>query len=152
MKVLIAYYSHSGTTRKIAEQIKNATDSDLFEIRCESPYPTDYTACTKQAKRDIAEGFKPKLKGEIPDASGYDTILVGSPNWWSTIATPVTSFLSTIDTTGKVIAPFITHGGGGLNNTVRDIRKLCPNAEVLDGFDANRSNQLAEWINKLNIR
>jgi len=152
MRIFIAYYSHSGTTRKVAEQIHKAIGGDCFEIECDPPYPADYNACTKQAKSDIKAGFKPKLKGELPNTGDYDLLLIGSPNWWSTIATPVASFLSVADTDGKIIAPFITHGGGGLNNTVSDIRKLCPNATVLDGFDANKSEGLSQWLNKIRIR
>ena len=149
--VLVAYYSLSGITRRVAGQIHQDVGGTLFEIQEAVPYPRDYSAVVKQAKREIASGFRPALNGEIPDIGEYDLIILGSPNWWSTVAPPITAFLTQADFEGKTIAPFITHGGGGLNQTVGDIRKLCPHSNVLSGFDANRSGQLMVWLKSLDI-
>ena len=149
--VLVAFYSHSGTTKKAAEQIHAITGGDIYEIKEQDPYPPDYNTVVKQAKQEIAKGFKPALKGSLPNISAYDLIFVGSPNWWSTIAPPLSTFLSSADFTGKTIIPFITHGGGGLNRTVADIRKLAQDANVLDGFDANNTGRIPAWIKTLNV-
>jgi flavodoxin len=148
-KGLVAYYSHSGTTKRIAEQIHKVVGGDLFEIREATPYPRDYNAVLDKAKHDINNGFKPTLKDKIPEICDYDLIIVGSPNWWSTIAPPVATFLTRANYSNKTIAPFITHGGGGLGHTIEDIRKLCPGANVLEGFDANRSSQIQAWLKSL---
>jgi flavodoxin len=149
-KILVAYYSHSGTTKRVAEKIQQTAGGDLFEIKEAIPYPSEYSA-VKQAKKEIANGFKPALKDNGSDISSYDLIILGSPNWWSTIAPPVATFLAEVDFTGLTIAPFITHGGGGLNCTVSDIRKLCPGVNVLEGFDANQNGQLSVWLKSLDI-
>ncbi len=151
-KALITYFSHSGTTKKVAEQIHKVVSGDLFEIREKTPYPRDYKTVVNQAKREIANGYRPALKTEIPNISDYDLIILGSPNWWSTIAPPVATFLTKEDFSGMTIAPFITHGGGGLNRTISDIKKLCPGANVLEGFDANGSGELSVWLKSLNIK
>jgi flavodoxin len=145
-KVLVAYYSHSGTTKKVAQEIHQAVGGDLFEIKEATPYPRDYNNVLKQAKQEIANGFRPALKDKIPEISDYDIIIIGSPNWWSTIAPPVATFLTQADFSGQTIVPFITHGGGGLNRTISDIRQLCPDANILEGFDANRREQLSAWV------
>ena len=150
-KILVAYYSHSGTTKKVAENIHETVGGDLFEIEEDTPYPRDYNSVVKQAKLEIAKGFKPSLKITPPDILDYDLVFIGSPNWWSTIAPPVATFLSGTDFSGKLIAPFITHGGGGLNHTISDIRKLCPGASVLEGLDANRRGQLSQWLKSLPV-
>lgn len=150
-RILVAYYSHSGTTKKVAEQIKLTVGGDLFEIKEVDPYPRDYNAVVKQAKQEIANGFRPEIKGIVPNINNYDMVIVGSPNWWSTIAPPMATFLSQANSSGRTIAPFITHGGGGLNRTISDIRKLCPGSNVLEGFDANRSVQLSAWLESLHI-
>jgi flavodoxin len=145
-KVLVAYYSHSGTTKKVAEEIHQIVSGDLFEIKEATPYPCDYNTVVKQAKQEIANGFRPALKDKIPEISDYDLIIIGSPNWWSTIAPPVATFLTQADFSGQTIAPFITHGGGGLNCTISNIRQLCPDANILEGFDANQRGQLSAWV------
>lgn len=151
-KILVAYYSHSGTTKKVAEQIHQKVGGNLFEIKEACPYPSDYNAVVKQAKQEIADGFRPELKENISNINGYDLVILGSPNWWSTIAPPVATFLIQTKFSGQTIAPFITHGGGGLNHTINDIRNLCPGANVLEGFDANRKEQLPAWLKSLNIQ
>jgi len=150
-RILVAFFSHSGTTKKAAEQIHAIAGGDIFEIKEQDPYPQTYNAVTEQAKQEIAKGFKPALKGSLPKISLYDVVFVGSPNWWSTIAPPLSTFLSSADFTGKTIIPFITHGGGGLNRTVSDIKKLVQSATVLNGFDANNVARIPAWLKTLNI-
>ena len=150
-KTLVAYFSHSGTTKQVAEEIHQAIGGDLFEIREAVPYPRNYNTVVNQAKQEIANGFRPELNGNIPNILDYDLVILGSPNWWGTIAPPVATFLTGADFSGRTIAPFITHGGGGLNRTVSDIRNLCTKANVLEGFDANRRGQLSSWIKTLTL-
>ena len=85
-KVLVAYFSHSGNTREMARQIAEATNGDLFEIVPQSAYPAQYDAVTAQAKREIGRGYRPALKGRLPDIGAYDVVFVGSPCWWGTVA------------------------------------------------------------------
>ena len=144
--ILIAYFSHSGITKKAAVLIHEIVGGDIYEIKELEPYPRNYNAVTGQAKQEIAKGHKPALKGNLPDISKYDVIFIGSPNWWSTIAPPLTTFLSSLDLTGKTIIPFITHGGGGLNRTVNDIKKLVQGASVQNGFDANNTADIPAWL------
>ncbi len=132
-KVLVAYYSRSGNTAEIARQIQTATGADVFEIIPAEPYPEDYRQTTEQARKEIAEGYLPALKNQIDNLEQYDVIFIGSPCWWGTIASPVSSFLSAYDFSGKTVIPFMTHGGSGLGHGVEDIRKLIPSAEVADG-------------------
>jgi flavodoxin len=148
-KILVAYYSHSGTTKKVAEQVHQAIGGDLFEIKKATPYPRDYNTVVKLAKQEIANKFKPELEDVIPKTSDYDLIILGSPNWWGTIAPPVATFLVQSNLSAQRIAPFITHGGGGLSQTISDIKKLCPGANVLEGFDANRRGQFSAWLQSL---
>jgi len=150
-KTLVAFYSHSGITKKAAEQIHATIGGDIYEIIEQDPYPRDYNAVIEQAKLEIAKGYQPALKGSLPNISEYNRIFVGSPNWWSTIAPPLTTFLSSANFTGKIIIPFITHGGGGLNRTVSDIKKLVQGAKVLNGFDANNATKISAWLEKFDL-
>ena len=121
--VLVAYFSRSGNTRKIANLIHQEVGGTLYEIQPQVPYPNSYDAVVDQAKKEIQAGYKPALQSTLDHIESYDTIFVGSPNWWSTIAPPVTTFLSEYDLSGKTIVPFCTHGGGGLGRIAKDKEK-----------------------------
>ena len=132
-KVLVAYFSHSGNTRAVAERIAAATGADLFEIVPQKPYPAEYRAVVDQARREIAADYRPALKTDLPDAGRYDVIYIGSPCWWSTVAPPVATFLAAHDFTGKTLIPFMTHEGSRMGRSEEDIRKLCPKSQSADG-------------------
>ncbi len=147
-KVLIVYYSHSSNTGKIAREIHKAVGGDLVEIEPVEPYPNDYNAVVEQARQELSSGYQPQLRTKIESLAGYDTVFVGSPNWWHTIAPPVITFLSESDLSGKIIIPFITHGGGGLGRSADDIAWLCPQANVLESlavFGAD-SEAAQKWL------
>ncbi|OGV51121.1 MAG: flavodoxin [Lentisphaerae bacterium GWF2_52_8] len=153
-KILIAYFSHSGNTREIAKQIQKLTGGDIFEIQVVKPYPNEYNAVVEQAKKEINSGYKPELKNKVEDIGKYDVIFIGSPNWWSTIAPPVTAFLSCYDFSGKTIVPFMTHGGGGFGHSINDIKKLCLKSSILDGHAFQGSDvkkaqdEVAKWVHE----
>ncbi|MCX7796096.1 MAG: flavodoxin [bacterium] len=153
--ILIAYFSWSGNTRKIAELIHREIGGTLFEIQPEKSYPGSYNATVEQAKREIQQGYKPQLKTKIDNIELYDTVFIGSPNWWSTIAPPVATFLSEYDFSGKTIIPFCSHGGGGQGKLIRDISKLCPQSKILEPFIIYGSGagdiqtKVSEWLRKI---
>jgi hypothetical protein len=105
----------------------------LFEIKPEKAYPADYSTSVAQARKECSSGFKPKLTTTVKNMDQYDVIFIGSPNWCSTIAPPVLSFLSAYDLSGKTVVLFVTHGGGGMANCEKDFRKNCPKANILKG-------------------
>lgn len=154
-KILIAYYSYSGNTREVAEAIHNEVGGDLFEIKTEDSYPEEYRQMTTQAKKEITGGYRPKLTSQIEDIAQYDIIFLGSPNWWGTITPQVSSFLETYDLSGKTVIPFITHGGGGVQNTVTDMTAQCrscrisPNGWVGYG---SRTLGISGWLEDLRLK
>ncbi len=154
-KSLVVYFSHSNNTKVIAEYISEITGADIVRIEPVEPYPTEYQAVVDQAKKEINANFKPKLKTKIENIDQYDIIYVGSPNWWSTIAPPISTFLSSYNFKGKTIAPFITHEGSRLGRSVADIRKLCPDANIVRGYSRwgsqvnGAKKEVESWINEL---
>lgn len=139
-KVLVAYFSHSGNTRIVAERIAAATGADLFEIVPQTSYPSEYRAVVDQAKKEINADYRPALKNDLPDAAQYDVIFVGSPCWWATVAPPVATFLALHSFSGKTLVPFLTHEGSRMGRSETDIRRLCPDANVLTGVPIRGSN------------
>lgn len=153
-KILIAYYSKSGNTGFAAGQIARATGGTLFEIQPVNDYPDDYNACVEQAKREIQDNFRPEIEPGPENLDQYDVIFIGSPNWWSTIAPPVASFLAGHDLAGKTIAPFVTHGGGGMAGCEEAVKQLCPDSTILKGGAFSGRNvrrnpdEVIKWANK----
>ncbi|MBO7434509.1 NAD(P)H-dependent oxidoreductase [bacterium] len=129
-KILVAFYSWSGNTRRAAGIISKTAKAELFEIVPKEAYPKDYKECIDKAKEDIANGFKPELASLPEDIASYDIIFVGTPNWWSTVAPPVRSFLDCLKDYKGLVVPFVTHGSGGLANCEKDIRSAIPNVKV----------------------
>lgn len=157
-KILIIYYSlRNGNTRIVAEHIQRNTGGDIFRIETVKPYPVEYNDVTAQAKKEIESGFKPAIKSGVKDIGSYDVIFVGSPNWWSTIAPAVGTFLSTHNLAGKIIIPFITHEGTRMGNSVADIKKLCPESTVLEGLPVRGSSveeagkEVQKWLQRIEI-
>ena len=156
-KVLVTYFSRSGNTREMAEQIQKIMGGDIFEIQTVTPYPAENDSVIKQAKQELEAGFKPPIKAKVTNIKEYDVVFVGSPNWWNTIAPPVMTFLSEHDLSGKTIVPFITHAGSGLGRSATDIAKLAPKATMRDGLalwgkDVKSSQeQVAKWLQDLKL-
>lgn len=154
-KILVAYYSWSGNTKEVAEAIHEKVGGDIYRIETEQTYPEEYRATTAQAKREINEGFHPTLKGKVNNISQYDIIFLGSPNWWGTIAPAVSTFLADNNLSGKTIIPFITHGGGGEQNTITDLTAQCSGCNVSkDGWVGFKSRTfgISGWIKDLNLK
>ena len=156
-QVMIIYYSLTGNTKSIAEKLQKETGGDIFEIQTVRTYPTDYSALTEEAKRELQTGDLPALKKSPPDMSSYDLILVGSPVWWYTVSTPVMSFLRQADFAGKKVSAFCTHGGG-VGKFFPHFKEQAKNAVVLEGLDLYNVRQAGKgkvdkaldlWIGKL---
>jgi len=84
--VLVAYFSHSGNTRVIAEDVHEAVGGDLFEVVTVSLYPDDYDACVNQASQEQNGNVRPKLSTHVEDMNSYDVVFLGYPNWWGTMS------------------------------------------------------------------
>ena len=147
-KVLIAYFSHEGeayaggkivtleigNTRVAAQMMEEMTGADVFRIETVNPYPYNYMETVTLAQEEQKENARPKLKGNNIDIEPYDTIILGSPNWWNTMPMAVFSFLESHDFAGKTILPLCTHEGSGMGRSEADIKAVCPDARVEKGL------------------
>ena len=154
-KILVAYFSWSGNTREIANQIHALVGGEVFEIVSANPYPRDYNATVEQARKEKAESYRPKLKSKPENAKSYDVIFIGYPNWWSTFPMPVATFLEENDFSGKTILPFCTHEGSRLGVSVSDVAKFCPKSKILEaiairgGSVKSAQGDVVQWVKKL---
>lgn len=165
-KTLVAFYSRRdenylhgqlqyleiGNTEIAAEMIEKLTGADVFKIEQKIPYAKSYKDCIEEAKLDKENNARPKIKNILESIDQYDEIYLGYPNYWGTMPMAVFTFLESFDFSNKVIKPFCTHEGSGLGNSVKDIKKVCPLANVKDGLaifggEVNDSqNVIKNWI------
>ncbi len=169
--ILVAYFSRKGNnyvngaivdlpignTEVIAKIIQEMTKGDIFKIETMNAYPLDYNETTKVARKELREKARPKLLNRFEKMDLYNVILLGYPNWWGTIPMPVATFLSEHDFSGKTIAPFCTNEGSELGQSIKDIRQLCPQSFILNGFavrggEVRKSqNKISSWLRELGI-
>ena len=151
-KILIVYFSWSGNTRGIAQEIQSQTGADIYEIELTHPYSTDYNTVLMEAQEDQHNQARPEIANLPASLDGYDTILLGYPNWWASIPMPIATFLESYDFSGKTIIPFCSHGGGRFGQSLTAIAKLAPEADMGEGLAINYSggasmpDDVALWL------
>ena len=123
-----------GNTEVAAGMIQKFTGADVFQIEPVQPYAKGYNECIAEAQADQRRDARPELKCWLESIEKYDIIYLGFPNYWGTMPMAVFTFLEHYDFTGKTIRPFCTHEGSGMGSSVRDIKRLCPGAEVEAGL------------------
>lgn len=153
-KVLIAYFSWGGTTRRMAEEIQAVTGGDLFEIEPVNPYPTSYTPCTEVALEERDNNARPAIKSTVPDWDEYDVIFLGGPVWWHTAPMILHTFAESYDFKGKTVVPFTTYASTYRDETLQAIVDMTPDADHLDGLGLTsgsiNANRIQTWIDLIN--
>ena len=136
-KTLVAYFSASGTTAKVAKELAAATGADLYEIAPAAPYTrTDLNwnnSGSRSSKEMNDENSRPALASAVPDTSSYDAVFVGFPIWWYVEPRIVDTFLEGAELAGKTVVPFATSGGSGVARAAAHIRSVVPEAKVTGG-------------------
>jgi len=155
---LVAYFSASGVTAKVAESLSEAIGADLYEIEPEVPYTkADLNWMDKQSRSTLEmndPASRPAIKGVRDNMEDYDTVFVGFPIWWYVAPTIINSFLESYDLTGKTIIPFATSGGSAMGKTNEKLQPSCPNSKLLEGKVFKKSAtkaDLAAWADSLNL-
>ena len=150
-KKLVAYFSASGVTEKMAKTLAEVTGADLFEIQPAVPYTTaDLDWMNKKSRSSVEMSnpdSRPEIGNKIPNMGQYDTVVVGFPIWWYVAPTIINTFLESYDFTGKKIATFATSGGSGMGKTDSILKKCAPNADWKEGkrFGSADKNALKAW-------
>ena len=151
-KKLVAYFSASGTTRKIAEMIAEAAEADLYEIMPKQPYSkADLNWMDKKSRSSVEmsdKTFRPEITDTDVQIDRYDKIILGFPIWWYVAPTIINTFLEKYDFSGKKIVLFATSGGSGFGNTVKELTPSALEAEFVEGkvFHNATKQEIAEWV------
>ena len=153
---LVAYFSASGITAKVAEKLSEAIGADLHAIEPEVPYTeADLNWKDKHSRSTIEmqdPTSRPKIAYKRDNMDDYDTIFVGFPIWWYVAPTIINTFLESYDFAGKTIIPFATSGGSGMGDTNEKLKPSCPNSTLLEGRImkiTDTSVELASWADNL---
>ena len=150
-RVLVAYFSWGGNTRKLAQSIHKQVGGDIIEIRPVKSYPEGYKDTVKVGKQELDSGVLPEINVAKVNMKDYDTILVGYPIWYYREPFVVEKFLRSVDTVGKTILPFATSGGSPIEPSVATISKAAPKAKLGDALLANDTALVNPWLKKYNL-
>ena len=157
-KILVAYFSPSGTTAEAAENLAEVLGADLFEIKPAKPYTredldwhNDASRSSQEMKSELA---RPQIAAMPENLDSYDAVLVGFPIWWYVEPRIIDTFLESGDFSGKAVSPFATSGSSGMGDVVERLRKIVPDARVVEGMMLNgRQSEavLRSWAMSLGI-
>lgn len=154
-KVLVAYFSASGVTAKLAQKLASAIGADLHEIRPETPYTdADLNWMDKESRSSVEmndKSFRPAIANKVENMDQYDVVFTAFPIWWYVAPTIINTFLEQYDLTGKKIVPVATSGGSGMGNTNKELAPSCKGATLEEGkrFPAGASGaDLKKWAEK----
>lgn len=152
MNKLVAYFSASGVTAKLAGRLADAIGADVYEIKPEIPYTStdlDWRDANARSTIEMKDpSSRPAIAGKCENIADYDTIYVGFPIWWYVAPTIINTFLESHDLSGKTVVPFATSGGSGMGGTNAKLAPSCPYSRLLEGkvFKLSASEQeLNEW-------
>ena len=136
-KTLVAYFSASGVTGSVAENLANGIGADLFEIVPEKPYTNADLDWQNSRSRSSVEmkdrNCRPTIASKAADMAQYDVVFVGFPIWWYREPSIIDTFMESYDFSGKTIVPFATSGGSGLGEAPRNMQALAKGANVVNG-------------------
>ena len=155
-KSLVAYFSASGVTAKMAKKLADAIGADLFEIIPEEPYTKEDLNWMNKKSRSSVEmndpAARPELGGADADVRDYDTVILGFPIWWGVAPRIVETFLERYDFSGKKIVPFCTSGGSGVGRSDTQLHKnVAGDVKWEKGVQINRPNEkdIRKWLEKV---
>ena len=145
--VLVAYFSHTGNTEAVAEQIAERTGGTLAQIQ----RAEEYADLQQEAEEEILQGVRPEITVSVDNVEEYDTIFVGYPIWWDEAPAMIATFLESYDFSGKTIVPFCTSASDSIDNSLHIFSELCPEAAIAEGLTANDEADIEPWLQGLGL-
>lgn len=157
-KVLVVYFSATGTTEDVAEHIANGLNADIYEIVPEDPYTDADLNYNDNNSRTTIEmndpDARPAISGSVEDMEQYTTVFIGYPIWWGDAPRIISTFMESYDFSSKTIVPFCTSGGSGIGSSASNLEQLTSGATWLSGRRLNGSDSqdtVMEWVNSLGL-
>ena len=153
-KVLVAYFSASGITKGVAQQLAEVAGADLHEVKPAQPYTDeDLDWHNKQSRSSVEmqdKRSRPAITAKLQNMKDYDVVYVGFPIWWYTFPTIVNTFMEAYDFQGKTVIPFATSGGSSIKKACEDLKTTYPDINWKEGKLLNRTSRkdLEDWVKK----
>lgn len=145
--ILVAYFSNTGNTEEVAQQIAGLTGGTLAEIQRAEPYGD----LRQEAEAEIQNGERPAITVSVDNVEDYDTIFVGYPIWWDEAPAMIATFLESYDFSGKMLIPFCTSASDSIDNSLHIFSELCPDAAIAQGLTANDPDDIEPWLQGLGL-
>ena len=149
-KVLVAYFSYSGQTERVAKDIQAKTKGDLFKIETITPYPSAYRQCTEVAKAEKEQNVHPPIKGKVDNIKDYDVVFLGFPFWWHDAPMAIYTFIEQNNLSGKTDISFCTSGGSPIGESTPGLAKALSNAKFSEGLllYSTDTDGTEKWLSK----
>lgn len=153
-RVLVVYFSGTGTTKSAAKKIKKATKGTLYRIKAAKPYTSaDLNYNNDKCRANVEQqnsSVRPKIKGKIKNIRKYDVIFLGYPIWWGKEPMIIRTFLESYNLKGKKIVPFCTSGGSGISGSMKGVKAAAKGAKVVKGKDLTDMSykSVAKWVKR----
>ncbi len=152
-KILVSYFSASGSTKRVAKKIADLVDADMFEIEPLEKYTDKDLDWTDRESRSTIEmknrKYRPPVLNKLENAEDYDSIVLGFPVWWYTAPTVVNTFIEENNLSGKDAYVFVTSGATGVEGSLKDLKKTYPDINFISGKRFNGSfpkSEVLDWI------
>ena len=133
-KKLVLYYSETGTTKTVAQELQKQLGADIESIEPVTPDSGNFQETIQRGQREMQSGETPELKPLKSKMADYDVIFIGYPIWFGTYANPIITLVKEQDFAGKTVVPFCTFGSGGLNTSSDALKKALPKANIVQGY------------------
>ena len=147
VNVLVAYFSYSGSTQRVAARISNELSADIFEIIPETEYSNVYM----QSNREIRRAEKPKIAQTVDNMENYDIVFVGFPVWWHATPAIINTFMESYNFSDKLIIPFCTSGGSDISEPLPTFLDSCDGLAVYGATRLTGTGEVTTWLNELNL-
>lgn len=151
-RTLVTFFSASGVTKGVAQQLAEVAGADLHEIKPEAPYTdADLDWTDKQSRSSIEmkdKNSRPAITGKLPNMQDYDVVYVGFPIWWYTCPTIINTFIEAYDFKGKTVIPFATSGGSSIKKACDDLKSAYPDINWKEGrlLNGPSKTDLQKWV------
>ncbi len=156
-KVLVCYFSATGTTEKAAQRLADLTGGKLHNIEPKAPYTEADLNWRDSLSRSSVEmrdkSSRPELKDSLTDLSQYSVVFIGYPNWWNTHPTIINTFIENNDLKGKTIVPFMTSGGSNILNSEKELHESYPTLTITKGLLMNdvSDDDIKSWLKEIGM-